>query len=97
MCLSAGSPAGAVAVARAVIEAVAKDHGMTKGDLKSKIEWLYEDGHITKTLHDVATEIRFAGNEAAHGDLVAEPLGIEDATEIVGPLDLVLQRAGAVS
>jgi hypothetical protein len=48
-------------------------------------------------LHDVATEIRFAGNEAAHGDLVAEPMRIEDATEIVGLMDLVLQRAGAVS
>jgi hypothetical protein len=38
-----------------------------------------------------------AANEAAHGELVAEPLGIEDATEIVGLMDLVLQRAGAVS
>ena len=76
---------------------MAKDHLITKGDLKSKIERLHEDGHITKALHDVATEIRFAGIEAAHGDLVAEPLGIEDATEIVGLMDLVLQRAGTVS
>jgi hypothetical protein len=92
VCLSAGSAIGAVAVARAVVEAVAKDHGITKGDLKSKIERLHSDGHISATMRDAATEIRFAGNEAAHGDLVDERPGIEDATEIVSLMNSMLYR-----
>jgi transcription-repair coupling factor (superfamily II helicase) len=43
-----------------------------------------------------ATEIRFAGNEAAHGDVAAvvteERPGIEDAAEIVGLMDSILER-----
>ena len=92
LCLSAGSPVGAVAVARAVVEAIAKAHGITSGDLKSKIARLHSEGHISATMRDAATEIRFAGNEAAHGDLVDERPGIEDATEIVGLMDSMLYR-----
>jgi hypothetical protein len=72
VCLSAGSPIGAAVVARAVVEeAVAKDHGVAKGDLKTKIDRLHADGHITETMRAAATEIRFAGNEAARGDVAA--------------------------
>src|ERR1022692_2721081 len=92
LCLSAGSPIGAVAVARAVVEAVAKDHGIKNGDLKSKIERLHTEGHISDTMRLAATEIRFAGNEAAHSDLVAETLGVEDAAEIVTLMDSILER-----
>lgn len=92
LCLSAGSAIGAVAVARAVVEAVAKHHGISNGDLKSKIARLHTDGHISATMRDAANEIRFAGNEAAHGDLVDERPGIEDATEIVGLMDSILER-----
>src|SRR5215472_9035430 len=66
---SAAAPLGAVAVARAVVEAVAKDRGITTGNLKSKIDSLHSQGHITASMRDAATEIRFAGNDAAHGDL----------------------------
>jgi hypothetical protein len=96
LCLSAGSPMGAVVVARAVVEAVAKDHGITNGDLKKKIDRLHADGYITSTMRAAATEIRFAGNEAAHGDVAAvvteERPGIEDAAEIVGLMDSILER-----
>lgn len=92
LCLSAGSPIGAVAVARPVVEAVAKAHGITSGDLRKKIERLYAEGHISETMRDAATEIRFAGNEAAHGDLVHERPGVEDAAEIVGLMDSMLYR-----
>jgi hypothetical protein len=96
MCLSAGSPMGAVVVARAVVEAVAKGHGITKGNLKAKIDRLYAEGHITSTMAAAATEIRFAGNEAAHGDVVADVMeerpGVEDAAEVVGLMDSILER-----
>lgn len=92
LCLSAGAAIGAVAVARAVVEAIAKAHGIIKGDLKAKIERLHAEGHISATMRDAATEIRFAGNEAAHGDLVDERPGVEDAAEIVGLMDSMLYR-----
>ena len=79
-------------MARAVVEAVAKHHRITCGDLKVKIERLHTDGHITASMRDAATEIRFAGNNAAHGDLVGELLGMEEAAEIVGLMDSILER-----
>jgi hypothetical protein len=41
---------------------------------------------------EAAHEIRFAGNEAAYGDLVAEPLSIRDANAIVSLMDTIRQR-----
>lgn len=91
-CLSAGSPRGAVAIARSVVEAVAKDKGICNGNLKSKIEALLSAGYISEAMKEAADEIRFAGNEAAHGDLVAEQLTLDDADEIVGLMDTMLER-----
>jgi Domain of unknown function (DUF4145) len=72
LCLAAGSSHGAVALARAVVEAVAKDKGIKKGNLKAKIAALHSAQHISEAMREAAEEIRFAGNEAAHGDLVRE-------------------------
>jgi len=81
-----------VALARSVLEAVAKQKGIIKGTLKSKIDAPHAAGHISEAMSEAAHEIRFAGNEAAHGDLVAEQLKIEDADEIVALMDAVLER-----
>ncbi len=43
-------------------------------------------------MRDAATEIRFAGNDAAHGDLVDELLGIDEAAEIVGLMNSILRH-----
>jgi uncharacterized protein (DUF305 family) len=92
LCLTAGSPHGAVALARAVVESVAKQKGITTGNLQGKIDNLYKDGHISEAMKEAAHEIRFAGNEVAHGDLVAESLNSEDAEEIVSLMDTILER-----
>jgi len=92
ICLGAGSPHGAVALARAVVESVAKDKGIHKGSLQQKIDGLRQKNCISDTMTEAAHEIRFAGNEAAHGDLVAEPLSIEDANKIVALMDTILHR-----
>jgi Domain of unknown function (DUF4145) len=67
-----------------------KKLGITTGTLKSKIASLRSQGHITAAMRDAATEILFAGNNFAHGDLVDEPLGMEETAEIVGLMDSVL-------
>jgi hypothetical protein len=92
LCLGSGAPRGAVALARAVIEAVAKNKGITKGSLQSKIEAMHAAGHISEAMTEAAHEVRFAGNEAAHGDLVSEPLTEENAEEIVALMSTILQR-----
>jgi hypothetical protein len=91
-CLSIGAARGAVALARAVTEALAKDNGQTKGSLMDKIDALATAGTISNAMKDAAHEVRFAGNEVAHGDLVDQPLSAEDAEEVVALMDAILLR-----
>ena len=42
-------------------------------------------------MREAAHEIRFAGNEAAHGDLV-ETISVEEAAEVVELVDAILER-----
>jgi Domain of unknown function (DUF4145) len=46
--LAALAPRASVVMARATIEATAKDKGITKGDLQAKIDRLYTDGRISE-------------------------------------------------
>ena len=90
--LGAQAPRASVAMARATVEATAKERGITKGNIQAKIDQLATDGHISEAMKEAAHEIRFAGNEAAHGDLVDEPISIVDAAEIVDLMDAILER-----
>jgi hypothetical protein len=91
-CLSIGANRAAVAMARAVVEASAKDHKVTSGNLRTKIDELAKAGVISESMKDAANEIRFAGNGAAHGDLVDEAVEREDAEEILSLMDAILTR-----
>lgn len=92
--LSLGAKAvrASVMMARATIESTAKERGIQKDNLKSKIDQLAAAGHISEAMKLAAHEIRFAGNEAAHGDLLSEPISFGDADEIVALLDAILER-----
>lgn len=90
--LGANAPHASVAMARAVIEATAKDKGVTVNGIYNKIEQLAADRHITPSVKEAAHEIRSAGNEAAHGDLVETPMSIAEAAEIVELMDTILER-----
>lgn len=91
-CLSIGAHRGAVALARAVVEATAKDHGIDKGMLEKKIEAMAKQGVISGAMKDAADEIRFAGNEVAHADLAEEPITADDAGEVLELMDAILTR-----
>lgn len=91
-CLSIGAHRGAIALARAVVEATAKDHGIEKGMLDKKILEMAKQGVISEAMKEAADEIRFAGNEVAHGDLAEEPIVQEDAEEVLALMDAVLTR-----
>ena len=90
--LDAQAPHASVVMARATVEAMAKDKGITQGGLESKIDHLAADGHISEAMKEAAHEIRFAGNEVAHSDILNEPISLEDATEVVELMDALLER-----
>lgn len=91
-CLSIQAYRGAVALARAVVEATAKDQGVTSGNLASKIDKLAEKQLIREFTRELAHEVRHGGNEIAHGDLADEPMPPEDAEAIIGLMDEILQE-----
>ncbi|SNB59720.1 protein of unknown function [Streptomyces sp. PgraA7] len=81
-----------MALARAVVEATAKDRGIKTGTLEKKIDKLFEQQLIREYVRDAAHEVRFGGNEVAHGDLVAEPMDNVTAAEILGLMDEILDE-----
>ena len=89
-CLSVQSFRGAVALARAVVEATAKEKGITRNGIQTKIDELFAQGLIYEHVKDAAHEVRFAGNEVAHGDLVDEPISSGEAAAILELMDMVL-------
>jgi hypothetical protein len=76
-CLSIRANRAAIALARAVIEATAKDKGIVAGNLRAKIDEMQIRGLIRAHISDAAHEVRYLGNEMAHGDFV-EPVAAED-------------------
>jgi Domain of unknown function (DUF4145) len=81
-CQSIGAHRAAVMLARAVIEATAKAKQITKGNLFDKIEKMHEQGLLSELVRDQAHEVRYLGNDMAHGDFV-EPVSTEEADEIL--------------
>lgn len=67
-CHSIDAYRAAVILARAVIEATAKDHGITSGGIQAKIKAMSDTG-LLRPLHTrQAQMIRSFGNDMAHGD-----------------------------
>lgn len=91
-CLSINAFRGAVALARAVVEATAKEHGHTKGNLNTKIDALVDSEVLRKATGAVAHEVRHWGNDAAHGDVV-EPIEREEADSVLELMAKVLDEA----
>lgn len=79
----------AIMVARAVIEATAKDNGISEGQLYLKIEKLAEAGLIRALIKDAAHGVRELGNEMAHGDFV-EPMTGAEASLVINLMGEIL-------
>lgn len=88
-CFSINANRAAVLLARTTVEAIAKDKGISNGNLYTKIETMAQKNIITDQLKDEAHEIRFLGNDMAHGDL-GTPVVESDASDILGFLDTLL-------
>ncbi len=90
-CYVAGAPRGAIALARAVIEATAKNMGHVNGTLFRKIEALASSQLVRPAVKDQAHAIRYLGNDVAHGDL-QDPATREDAEEVLELMGEVLNE-----
>ncbi|MFD7283545.1 DUF4145 domain-containing protein [Streptomyces sp. NPDC059862] len=89
--LLVGNVQAAVLMARTTVEATAKAKGITSGNLVAKIDALYAQRLIYEHVRDAAHEVRFAGNDAAHGDLVDDPISAEEAESIIELMDMLLE------
>lgn len=90
-CRSVGAYRGAILLARAVVEASAKEKGITKGRLVEKIDEMHAKSLIREASKEAAHEIRHFGNDMAHGDLVGPP-GPADADDVLSLMDELLHE-----
>lgn len=88
--MSVGHHQAAVLMARTTVEAVAKAQGITQGSLVAKIDELYNRHLVYEHVRDAAHEVRFVGNDAAHADLVNNPISEDEARAILELMDMVL-------
>lgn len=90
-CHSIDSFRSAILLARSVLEATCKDNKVTKGSLANKIEAMASAGLIRKFTRVAADELRFLGNDMAHGDFV-EPVDAEDSESVLDIMAEVLNE-----
>lgn len=90
-CYSICSYRAAILLARAVVEAVAKNKGITKGSLASKIADLEEERIVSPLTAQTADEIRFIGNDMAHGDFV-QAVSEEECDDVLNFMSVLLQQ-----
>jgi len=90
-CFSIKALRAATLLARSVIEATAKNQGITSGTLISKIEAMHNQGLIREFVKDGAHEVRYLGNDMAHGDFV-QPVELEEAELALSLMDEVLEE-----
>lgn len=88
-CFSINANRAAVLLARTAVQAIAKDKGIHTANLYSDIEQMANAHVITDQLKEEAHEIRFLGNDMAHGDL-GTAVDPDDAADILGFLDSLL-------
>ena len=88
---SVGNNMAAILMARTVVEATAKANNITSGTLASKINALRDQQLIRPSIAEQAHEVRFAGNDMAHGDIDIAP-DATDAEEVLALMAEVLQE-----
>ncbi len=90
-CHSVSAYRAAVQLARSVVEAVAKEKGITQGNIFGKINELFDRKFIREHIKDGAHEVRHFGNDMAHGDFVS-PVTIEEAELVLILMGEILEE-----
>jgi hypothetical protein len=79
----------AILLARGVLEATAKDKGITSGGLFAKIDRMHQERLVRPDVRDGAHEVRAFGNDMAHGDFI-QHVTPEEADLVLALMDEVL-------
>ena len=90
-CRSIQALRAAILLARSVVEATAKERGHTTGTLFAKIDALHKAEDIRGHTKDAAHELRFLGNDMAHGDFV-NAVDDADADEVLAVMSEILNE-----
>ena len=90
-CFSIGAKKAAILMARSVIEASAKEQGVTSGTLYSKIEALVKKGIVRPLIAEAAHGVRDFGNDMAHGDFDVEVTD-DDVNDVLNLMSVVLSE-----
>lgn len=90
-CRSVNAFKATAILARAVVEATAKDKDITVSGIASKIDALHDKKLIGDLARDEAHEIRFLGNDMAHGDFVT-PVTAQEASDVLELMDAILDE-----
>lgn len=88
-CQSIAAHRAALLLARSVIEATAKEKGITSGNLFQKIDEMHTLRLIREHIKEGAHEVRHLGNDMAHGDF-SEPVTREESALLLTLMDEVL-------
>ncbi|MCP3427258.1 DUF4145 domain-containing protein [Rothia sp. AR01] len=88
---SIGNYMSAILMARTVIEATAKNKGIKSGTLSAKIDKMREEQLIRPAIAEQAHEVRYFGNDMAHGDIDEIPERV-DAEEVLALMSEVLSE-----
>lgn len=88
-CRSINALMSSILMARAVIESVAKDQGITSGSLFTKIDAMHKAGLIDSFAKETAHTIRVFGNDMAHGDFTVA-VDATDADGVLTFMDYIL-------
>lgn len=88
-CYSIRSYRAAILLARSVVEAAAKDQGVTKGNLATKIYTLADKRLVSPLVAQQAHEIRHIGNEMAHGDFI-QNITEEECDDVLNFMSVLL-------
>jgi hypothetical protein len=88
---SVGNHMAAILMARTVVEATAKHKKISSGTLASKINAMKDAQLIRPAIAEQAHEIRFMGNDMAHGDIEDQPDSV-DSEEILALMGQILNE-----
>lgn len=81
----------AILMARTVVEATAKEKGITSGVLLKKIDEMAKQSIIREDTKEATHEIRHLGNDMAHGDIDELP-EVEDVSDVLALMDEILNE-----
>jgi Domain of unknown function (DUF4145) len=90
-CHSISAFRASVQLARSVVEATAKEKGITQGSVFNKINELYSQRFIREHIKDGAHEVRHLGNDMAHGDFIS-PVTSEEAELVLILMSEILEE-----